>query len=81
MSPLAPADRTFRVLTYGCQMNRADTQAMGSLLAADGYTRVDGDDAAVVIVNSCAIREDAEAEVFTPTLALAGACRRCFSEV
>ena len=52
------------VETYGCQMNAADGELMRGVLAADGYEIVDmPDQADVVLVNTCAIRERAESRV------------------
>jgi len=50
--------------TYGCQMNVADTELMLGVLARDGYERVDApDDADVMLVNTCAVRDNAELRV------------------
>src|SRR5207249_3863520 len=50
--------------TYGCQMNVADTELMLGHLAAHGYTRTDAAEGAdVILLNTCAIREHAEARV------------------
>ena len=50
--------------TYGCQMNVADTELMFGVLARDGYQRADQpDDADVMLVNTCAVRDNAEQRV------------------
>jgi tRNA-2-methylthio-N6-dimethylallyladenosine synthase len=50
--------------TYGCQMNVADSELMYGTLAARGYDPVDAPDGAdVILVNTCAIRENAETRV------------------
>jgi tRNA-2-methylthio-N6-dimethylallyladenosine synthase len=50
--------------TYGCQMNVADTELMLGHLAAHGWKRVERPDTAdVILLNTCAIREHAEARV------------------
>ena len=50
--------------TYGCQMNVSDSELMYGKLAAEGYTTQDTPhDADVVLVNTCAIRENAEQRV------------------
>jgi len=55
---------TVYVETYGCQMNVADTELMLGHLAAHGYTRTEAAEAAdVILLNTCAIREHAEARV------------------
>jgi tRNA-2-methylthio-N6-dimethylallyladenosine synthase len=55
---------TVYVETYGCQMNVSDSELMLGKLAAHGYTAVDEpDDADVILVNTCAIRDHAEQRV------------------
>jgi len=56
--------RTVYIETYGCQMNVADSELMYGKLAAHGYAPVDAPDGAdVILVNTCAIRENAETRV------------------
>jgi tRNA-2-methylthio-N6-dimethylallyladenosine synthase len=52
--------------TYGCQMNVSDSEIVASVLEESGYglTR-DQDEADVVLINTCAIRENAEQKVRT----------------
>ncbi len=55
---------TVYIETYGCQMNVADTELMLGHLGAHGYRRTDAPDRAdVILLNTCAIREHAEARV------------------
>lgn len=55
---------TVYIETYGCQMNVADSELMYGKLAASGYEAVDAPDGAdVILVNTCAIRENAETRV------------------
>ncbi|HEY7684133.1 MAG TPA: tRNA (N6-isopentenyl adenosine(37)-C2)-methylthiotransferase MiaB [Gemmatimonadales bacterium] len=50
--------------TYGCQMNVADTELVLGLFAQDGYVRSSApDDADVLLVNTCAVRDNAEQRV------------------
>jgi tRNA-2-methylthio-N6-dimethylallyladenosine synthase len=50
--------------TYGCQMNISDSELMAGILAEQGYVATDTpDDADVVLVNTCAIRDHAEQRV------------------
>jgi tRNA-2-methylthio-N6-dimethylallyladenosine synthase len=50
--------------TYGCQMNVADSELMFGVLDRDGYVRADTpDDADVMLVNTCAVRDNAEQRV------------------
>ena len=57
------APRVF-VETYGCQMNVADSDLIGGVLADAGYARAArAEDADVILVNTCAVREKAEERV------------------
>lgn len=50
--------------TYGCQMNVADSELMFGVLGRDGYARTEApDDADVILVNTCAVRDNAEQRV------------------
>jgi len=61
--PAADAPRVY-VETYGCQMNVADSDLIGSVLATAGYATTDRADLAdVMIINTCAVREKAEDRV------------------
>jgi len=51
----------FHIHTYGCQMNVRDSEAVESLLIAAGHEKASGEeDAELVIVNSCTVRQKAE---------------------
>ncbi|MBM3326557.1 MAG: MiaB/RimO family radical SAM methylthiotransferase [Calditrichaeota bacterium] len=51
----------FFLRTYGCQMNVHDSERMHGLLAAEGYATVEKpDEADVIILNTCAVREKPE---------------------
>jgi tRNA-2-methylthio-N6-dimethylallyladenosine synthase len=51
----------FLVHTYGCQMNVRDSEAVEALLVAAGHEKAaDEDEAELVIVNSCTVRQKAE---------------------
>ena len=55
---------TVYIETYGCQMNVSDSELMLGKLTAHGYVPVDGpEDADVILVNTCAIRDHAEQRV------------------
>ncbi|MBM7650085.1 tRNA-2-methylthio-N6-dimethylallyladenosine synthase [Bacillus ectoiniformans] len=57
--------RKFYIRTYGCQMNEHDTEVMAGIFLALGYEPTDTvDDADVILLNTCAIRENAENKVF-----------------
>jgi len=50
--------------TYGCQMNIADSQTVAVVLRRAGYARAESpEDADVILLNTCAIREHAEERV------------------
>jgi tRNA-2-methylthio-N6-dimethylallyladenosine synthase len=53
------------VETYGCQMNVADTDLIHGVLAGEGYVATaDPADADVMLVNTCAVRANAEQRVY-----------------
>jgi tRNA A37 methylthiotransferase MiaB len=57
--------RKFFVETYGCQMNLSDTEIVRSILLSSGHTEAsDVDDAELIFVNTCAIRDNAEAKIW-----------------
>lgn len=50
--------------SYGCQMNFSDSEVVASILAEDGFsTTKDVDEADVILMNTCSIRENAETRV------------------
>lgn len=57
--------RKFYIRTYGCQMNEHDTEVMAGIFLGLGYELTDVvEDANVILLNTCAIRENAENKVF-----------------
>jgi tRNA-2-methylthio-N6-dimethylallyladenosine synthase len=65
MPPSTPP-QTFRVKSFGCQMNVYDGERMGELLAAQGMSAADeGADADLVVLNTCHIREKAVDRVYS----------------
>ena len=55
---------TFHLWTIGCQMNKADSERLGSALEQLGLHQVDrAADADVVVLNSCVVRQNAEDKV------------------
>lgn len=51
--------------TYGCQMNESDTERIGGQLEELGYAPADDlQDADIVILNTCSIRQNAEEKVY-----------------
>ncbi|WP_261306091.1 tRNA (N6-isopentenyl adenosine(37)-C2)-methylthiotransferase MiaB [Paenibacillus andongensis] len=58
-------DKYYLIRTYGCQMNEHDTEVMKGLLEQMGYQPTeDKYQADVILLNTCAIRENAEDKVF-----------------
>jgi len=56
--------RTVFLETYGCQMNVSDSEIVASVLQANGYGLTQEEsEADVVLINTCAIRENAEQKV------------------
>ncbi|HUJ78735.1 MAG TPA: tRNA (N6-isopentenyl adenosine(37)-C2)-methylthiotransferase MiaB [Nitrospiria bacterium] len=54
------------IQTYGCQMNEHDSERMAGLLAPDGYTVTDRmDEADLILMNTCSIRDKAEQKAFS----------------
>ena len=58
-------NKKYLVKTYGCQMNERDSENICAMLEGMGYTRTNTiDNADLVILNTCAIRENAHNKVF-----------------
>ena len=58
--------KKFFIRTYGCQMNVYDSARMADVLAPLGYAQVDGpEDADMIILNTCHIREKAAEKVYS----------------
>lgn len=56
--------KTFYIESYGCQMNFSDSEIVASVLVDKGYAPVDKEeDADIVFLNTCSIRENAEQKV------------------
>ncbi len=57
--------RTYEVKTYGCQMNVHDSERLTGLLEEAGYVAApDGEQADVVVFNTCAVRENADNKLY-----------------
>ncbi|HEY5321049.1 MAG TPA: tRNA (N6-isopentenyl adenosine(37)-C2)-methylthiotransferase MiaB, partial [Galbitalea sp.] len=58
------APRTYEVRTYGCQMNVHDSERLSGSLEAAGYVRAETGQADVVVINTCAVRENADNKLY-----------------
>ncbi len=57
--------KRYRIITYGCQMNEHDTEALAGLLKAMGYEETAvNEEADLILFNTCAVRENPENKVF-----------------
>ncbi len=56
--------KKYSVQTYGCQGNEADSETISGILELIGFSKSDTDDADIVILNTCAIRENAENRIW-----------------
>ena len=56
--------KKFYIETYGCQMNVADSEVVAAILTAKGFVHTpDKNEADVILVNTCSVRENAEQRV------------------
>jgi len=57
--------------TYGCQMNKYDSELVAGMLELEGYEQTaKADEADLVLINTCSVRENAETRVFGRLAAL-----------
>jgi tRNA-2-methylthio-N6-dimethylallyladenosine synthase len=57
--------RRFHLRTYGCQMNEHDSERVGGLLAEEGMEPTDRpEDADLIVLNTCCIRENADNKLY-----------------
>ncbi|MFJ2552382.1 tRNA (N6-isopentenyl adenosine(37)-C2)-methylthiotransferase MiaB [Microbacterium sp. NPDC087591] len=69
--------RSYEVRTFGCQMNVHDSERLSGSLESAGYTRAEaGTEADVVIINTCAVRDNAAGKLYGTLGQLAGVKRR-----
>ncbi|MCD5347474.1 tRNA (N6-isopentenyl adenosine(37)-C2)-methylthiotransferase MiaB [Agromyces sp. H3Y2-19a] len=71
-----PAPRTYEVRTFGCQMNVHDSERLSGSLEAAGYVPANGAEPDVVVINTCAVRENADNKLYGNLGHLAGVKRR-----
>src|SRR6478672_7715986 len=64
--PAVPPPATYRVKSFGCQMNVYDGERMAELLASQGIApAAEGEAADLVVLNTCHIREKAAEKVYS----------------
>ncbi|AZH78330.1 MULTISPECIES: tRNA (N6-isopentenyl adenosine(37)-C2)-methylthiotransferase MiaB [Microbacterium] len=69
--------RSYEVRTFGCQMNVHDSERLSGSLESAGYVRAaDGAEADVVIINTCAVRDNAAGKLYGTLGHLAAVKRR-----
>ncbi|MFW6324731.1 MAG: tRNA (N6-isopentenyl adenosine(37)-C2)-methylthiotransferase MiaB, partial [Desulfovibrionales bacterium] len=55
----------FHIITYGCQMNVCDSDWLSRALRSRGWKETGEEDAQVVILNTCSVREKPETKVYS----------------
>ncbi len=57
--------QTYHLVTYGCQKNEYDSEVIAALVEALGFRPTDSaDDASLVILNTCCVRDNADQKVY-----------------
>lgn len=66
MLSLSKMERLFYYIrTFGCQMNERDSERIAALLEGMGYSPADDDNADIVVINTCSVREKPEHKVYS----------------
>jgi tRNA-2-methylthio-N6-dimethylallyladenosine synthase len=66
MTPDTQGSRKLYLESYGCQMNFSDSEIIASIMADIGFsTTKNSDEADVILLNTCAIRDNAEKRIWT----------------
>ncbi|QEW02684.1 tRNA (N6-isopentenyl adenosine(37)-C2)-methylthiotransferase MiaB [Microbacterium lushaniae] len=64
-SDLDGRPRTYEVRTFGCQMNVHDSERLSGSLESAGYVRAAaGEEADVIVINTCAVRDNAAGKLY-----------------
>lgn len=59
-------NRRYHIITFGCQMNKADSERMAGILEDMGFQwSEDPNDADLILYNTCTIRDNAEHKVYS----------------
>ena len=62
--PSSLQNRTFHVITFGCQMNARDSEKLVGILEKVGYEIIEDENADFVIYNTCTVRDNANQRVY-----------------
>ncbi len=58
-------NKYYKIVTYGCQMNENDSEKLAGMLSSMGYRPIEDEEQAdVIILNTCSVRENADVKVF-----------------
>lgn len=58
-------EKTYKIITFGCQMNARDSEKLAGVLEKKGYTEgIDEDTSDIVIFNTCTVRENANKRLY-----------------
>ena len=64
--PAAGTRGSYWIITFGCQMNKADSERMAGILESMGYREAQAElEADLVLYNTCTIRDNAEQKVYS----------------
>ena len=65
MNFMAQKNKTYYIITIGCQMNKVDSERLAAFLESAGYKlSASTDKAGVIIINTCGVRQMAEDRVY-----------------
>jgi tRNA-2-methylthio-N6-dimethylallyladenosine synthase len=63
---MTAVSRRYHITTFGCQMNKADSERMAGILETMGFEWAEQpDDADLILYNTCTIRDNAEQKVYS----------------
>jgi len=63
---MADSPRYYHITTFGCQMNKADSERMAGILEEMGFQWIESPEQAdLVLYNTCTIRDNAEQKVYS----------------
>lgn len=66
MQPMTTSHRRYHITTFGCQMNKADSERMAGILDNMGMAWSDDpNEADLILYNTCTIRDNAEQKVYS----------------